>query len=101
MDIHFDLNALSLADAEDLEEYTGISIVGIEGVLKGGNVPTRLLTGMVWIARRQADPSFTLAQARELKVADLNVELDRLPKAGAAEAAASHGSAPFSTGSPA
>lgn len=101
MDIRFDLNALSLADAEDLEEYTGISIVGIEGVLKSGSVPTRLLTGMVWIARRQADPSFTLAQARELKVADLNVELDRLPKAGAAEAAASHGSALSSTGSPA
>lgn len=101
MDIRFDLNALSLADAEDLEEYTGISIVGIEGVLKSGSVPTRLLTGMVWIARRQTDPSFTLAQARELKLADLNVELERLPKAEAAGAAASPGSALSSTGSPA
>jgi len=83
--ITFDINALSLEDAEDLEEYTGIPVMKLSAALEAGAVPTKVLTAMVWILKRREDPSFTLAAARALRFNDLEVEL---PKAGAAVAAA-------------
>lgn len=85
MQITFDINALSLEDAEDLEEYTGIPVMKLSAALEAGAVPTKVLTAMVWILKRREDPSFTLAAARALRFNDLEVEL---PKAGAAVAAA-------------
>lgn len=92
MQVEFDINDLSLGDAEDLEEYTGLSVMELDGALRAGKVSTRVVTGIIWIMKRREDPSFTLAQARAIKFAELEVEVPKAPAADGAAAPASPGS---------
>ena len=73
----FNINELTLADAEDIEEYTGLTLAGLGAALtaKEGeepNPPARVLTAIIWIAGRKNDPTFTLAKARAKKVTELS-----------------------------
>lgn len=65
----FDLNKVTLGDIVDIEEVCGVAwddILDLEGGL-----PTKALLAMVWVAKRRDDPSFTLDDARETPVAEI------------------------------
>ncbi len=74
IDVDFDPNELTLEDAEDFEEYTGVPLADLTTLVKPGpdgtatvNPPMKVITAMVWISGRMKDPSFTLVQARGTK----------------------------------
>jgi hypothetical protein len=60
----------------------------LDGALRAGKVSTRVVTGIIWIMKRREDPSFTLAQARAIKFAELEVEVPKAPAADGAAASA-------------
>lgn len=85
---------LTLGDLEDFEEVTGKSL---EQALKpvkqyddegqlivdergrpilSPNISTRTLVAIVWIVNRKIRPGFTLADARAVKVDELEIEVD-------------------------
>lgn len=74
MKIEFNVDDLTLGEAEDLEEYLGMGLDEIGAALKGGQASTKMVTALVWIAKRKEEPAFTLAQARNVKVAELEFD---------------------------
>lgn len=87
----FNENELTIGDLEDFEDAIGVplaealkpvSVRDEEGNLvrdeKGRPVQevqmsARVLKGLVWIASRQENPEFTLADARNVKVTELDI----------------------------
>ncbi len=79
MDIDFSTGDLTLEEAEDFEEYTGVHPGDLAKLLKPdadgkatANPPTRIVTAIVWIFGRREDPTFTLVRARGMKFSELN-----------------------------
>lgn len=78
MELKFDPNAMSLADLEDFEAYTGLWID--DAFVRrpdGRNMPrsAKVLTALIWIVRRQDDPSFTIEQARATRATDIELDI--------------------------
>ena len=93
IDVDFDPNELTLEDAEDFEEYTGVPLAEIGELVKpdaAGNAtvapPMKVITAMVWISGRMKDPSFTLAQARATKFGAIKFPAPPAAKAKAGKA---------------
>lgn len=64
MKVHVDLAALTLGDLIDLEDAGG-SLADMQSA--------KTIVAMVWLMRRREDPTFTLADARNVSVADLDI----------------------------
>lgn len=95
MRLHIDPNAMTIGDLEDFEDITGKSF---DKVLAGTIVrdeetnevmkdakgrPLREvamraidLKALIYVTQRAIDPTFTLADARNVKVTDLAIEAD-------------------------
>lgn len=79
---------ITLGDLADIEDATGISLVGIDLT----KPPMKVALALAWILRRKSDPSFTYEQARNLPVSavgELTKSLNptqALPEQGAASA---------------
>lgn len=87
----FDENSLTIGDLEDFEDAIGESLTKAlkpvavrddEGNIvrddKGRpeetvDMSAKVLKGLIWIAQRQDDPDFTLADARNVKVTELDI----------------------------
>lgn len=66
-----DFDALTLADIEDLEDYTGKTLQEItqemQSAAERAVMPRgRLLTVLAWMLKRQDAPTMTLDQARQM-----------------------------------
>lgn len=63
--LNIDLNHLTVAEIEEIEERTGLPFdqFGESGKPKG-----KLLRGIAFVLRRREDPSFTWEEAGNLKV---------------------------------
>lgn len=103
MKLHIDPNDLTIGDLEDFEEVTGVSLQEAlkpvplldengEKVFdeKGRpitevQVSTKTLKGLVWIIGRKENPSFSLTDARNVKVTSLEIESDEGDEQGNAE----------------
>jgi len=64
----FDLNEVTLGDIVDIEEVCGLAW---DDVLDMQNLPTKVLLAMVWVAKRRDNPDYTLDDARQTPVAEI------------------------------
>jgi hypothetical protein len=68
----FDPEDLSLGAIEEFEDYTGSSIEELAGLVVAGSLSSRMLTGLAWLLGQVDDPHFTLADARKLKLRQID-----------------------------
>lgn len=59
---------LTLAECEEFEAETGVLITSLD---EGGEVPIKVLTALVWLTKRRDEPSFTLDDARKVKLSSV------------------------------
>ena len=87
MKMVIDPATLTFQDIEDMEEATGRPIGEFLGRFQGragdeirlGDFPAKMLTAMVWVFGRRQEPGMTLADARAMSLAEL--EIDNPPRA--------------------
>lgn len=84
MKLHISEADLTVGDLEDIEDYTGQQFTGFEPGPDGQvKVGTKMLTALIWITERRANPDFSVADARKTKVSELEVGVaDPTPAAG-------------------
>jgi hypothetical protein len=73
-----DINALTLGDIEDIENYAGMSFARI-----GDDAPgvSKLRTALVWVLKRKENKDFTIEDARQLTPDELEkIFEDTTPK---------------------
>lgn len=78
--MQIDPDDFTMGEVVDLEEYTGIPMEDWSGYRWPGQpndgrppLPKRIVIGLLWIAGRRDDPSYTIADATNVKISDLNV----------------------------
>ena len=82
MKIDIDPDALTFGDMEDFESYTGkplldtFSKVAASGV---GDLGAKELVALIWVCGRAADPSFTIEDARNAKISEIDVGTADVP----------------------
>ncbi len=67
----FDLNHLTLGEICELEDYTGSSLDTMFSSFSGGKKGQpqgKILVAIAWLMRRREDPSFTLEDAKNLRI---------------------------------
>ena len=80
-----DIDSLTLGEIETIEDETGLLIEELMQSAPGKSRPsTKVLRCLVWAVRHRQDPSFTMEQARELNIEQMNTLIDVAPSAGAA-----------------
>lgn len=67
--LEIDIEDLTLGEVEEFEEASGGATVSD---INRGNVPARAITALVWVFKKRGDASFTLDNARALKLSDLH-----------------------------
>lgn len=67
LDFTFDLDAMTVADVEVLEEVSGFALANMDFK----SPPARLVRAMVYLAGRRQDPTFTLEDAGAVKLSQL------------------------------
>lgn len=72
------LENLTLGDIEDFEAASGVPMAALQD---GGTLPFRAVVALVWVIHRQEQPTFTLDDARRLRMADLESLLAPTPAA--------------------
>lgn len=82
----FDLDSLTLGDLERLEEKTGQPMMEWFQQIQGGKLSAKDLTLLAWVVKSRDDPSYTLEDARKVRIDELGGEL---PPADAVPGAAS------------
>lgn len=65
MEIALDPQDLTLGELEEFEAATGMTMADI------GKGTAKAILGLIWLAKRREDPSFTLDDARKLKVGEI------------------------------
>lgn len=65
MNIVLDVNDLTMGEVEELEEATGQSLSDL------GSGSAKSIIGLIWISQKRIDPTFTLQDARALKITEL------------------------------
>ena len=84
--LRLDENELTIGDLEDFESITGQTFESLRPG-KDGSVAmdAKMLKALVFIVKRRADPAFTLDDARDVRVTELEVvpvRKDPTPAAG-------------------
>ena len=69
--ILFDLDNMTLADLEKLEEAADAPVSAIIQSLAGGLLTARMIAAIVWISRQKTNPAFTLEDARAMKIGEV------------------------------
>lgn len=86
MKINLRQDSLTLGDMEDFESYTGQSLGDVVDIAASGSTTglnMRVVVGLLWITRRQSEPSFTVEAARALPLSELS-DLELVVDDGAA-----------------
>lgn len=78
--LEFDPDDLTLEEAEALEETTGRPLAEIAVRFTRGQLSMKELIVLVWLARRREDPTFTIEDARRVRITSLAVS-EPVPKA--------------------
>ena len=69
--ILFDVDSMTLADLEKLEEAADAPVSAIIQSLTGGPLTARMIAAIVWMSRQKTNPAFTLEEARSLKIGEI------------------------------
>ena len=75
------VNELTLGEVEEVENYAGLPLAALadSNAQKG-----KLMVALAWIIKRKENPSYTIHEAKKLKMEDINsllVDDDDDPKA--------------------
>lgn len=63
---------LCVQDIDDFREEFGIDLLSsMETLQDGSEFDTKVLTGLIWIAKRHEDPDYTLEQAKREPIMSL------------------------------
>ncbi len=74
MKLQFSEADLTVGDLEDIEDYTGQPFTGLNVDGNGNtNLSAKMLTALIWVTQRHEDPEFTVEQARQVKVTEIEV----------------------------
>lgn len=65
---------LSLGDCIDVEEVTGQPAFAIFAAAQAGTMTAKAMAALVWVTKRQTDPTFTFEDAKAVKVSSLGGE---------------------------
>ena len=63
--LEIDIKDLTLGDLEDIEGVVGTDAMRL--LLRGGVTP-KAMVALVWVAKRQTDPGFSLDDARKVQL---------------------------------
>jgi len=80
--LEFDVNSLTLGEVEEMEEILGREVMKELGQ---GDPSVKTLVVLVYIIKRRNNPEYTMADARQVKVAMIQAESKADPKDGAAD----------------
>lgn len=69
--IEIDINDLTLGDLEDIEGVVGSEAMRL---LMRGEVTPKGMVALVWVAKRQTDPGFSLDDARKVSLSAFTFE---------------------------
>lgn len=75
MKISLDVDNLTFGDMADFEDEVGEPLLSVVTKLESGDASAKALIGLVWICGRAEDESFTIADARKLKITELEVDV--------------------------
>lgn len=64
----FDLDKVTVGDIVDIEETVGMPW---DDIVDMDVPPTKVVLAMLWVVRRRADPTFTLDDARQLPLSEV------------------------------
>jgi len=64
----FDLDKVTVGDIVDIEETVGMAW---DDIVDMDSPPTKVLLAMLWIVKRRDDPNFTLEDARNTPLAEV------------------------------
>lgn len=79
--LRFSVDSLTVGDLEDLEEISGMGFDELLGKLSSAGengrigLPLKVLKALVFVVYRAENPSFTLEDARKVRVSELEVVL--------------------------
>ena len=72
LNLDFDPDSLTLGELESLEIEFGIKLGDVLAFYaSAGASSSTVLTGLVWVAGRRLDPTFTVADARAARFVDI------------------------------
>lgn len=74
MKFSFDMGAVTAGDIEYIEEELGIDFVAFQDKVSTGGPPRlrgKEMVGLLYLAGRQANPEFSLADARAVKLGEI------------------------------
>lgn len=73
--LRVDPDELTIGDLEDFEEAAGVAFEDAFVAGPDGNVKPSLkaIKAIVWVVKRQSDPGFTLDDARNVKLVELEI----------------------------
>lgn len=80
--LEFDVNSLTLGEVEEMEEILGREVMKELGQ---GDPSVKTLVVLVYVMKRRDNPEYTMADARQVKVAMIKGESKADPKDGAAD----------------
>lgn len=69
MKLTVNLDDLTIGDLADIEDATGVSLSGVNL----GAPPLKIIPALVWIQERRANPAYTYAEARAIKLSELTL----------------------------
>jgi len=76
MEIKLDTAQLTIGDVEDIEEICGASFSELNLEKPSG----KLAKAIVYVIQRKNDPTFTLEDARNVKIDDLEITVEERPQ---------------------
>lgn len=68
----FDFESLTLSEVETIEMITGSSI---DQIMEAGSPKGKALKAIIFTIKKRTDPNFTLEQAGDFKMSDVNALL--------------------------
>lgn len=75
--LHVDPDDLTIGDLEDFKKVAGVSLQKAFPQTKDGaedaDIDPTALKALVWIVKRKADPSFSLTDARDVRITELHI----------------------------
>ena len=80
--LRFSVDEITVGDMEDLEDITGLPFGEVLDMLTKAepagtmSIPIKVLKALVFIIYRQDNPEFTIADARKVKVTELELVLE-------------------------
>lgn len=68
-EVRIDISDLTLGEVEEFEEITGLALSNFG---EGKPFPAKALVALVFLTKRRIDPSFTIEDARLLRINELS-----------------------------